>query len=345
MTDPIYLGTIMKNSTFQTRNWSFALILLVLVGFNPSIVSAQEGDSTIRVLIVDGQNNHGDWPKITAMVKSYLMETERFEVDIERSRFLWNGQKWLKEKAYRLHDKRYQQVPKPQSDPDFKPDFSKYQVVISNFGFGAAPWPEETQKAFTEFIRNGGGFVTIHAADNSFPGWREYNEMIGIGGWGGRNEKSGPYVYLNNEGKIVRDESKGSGGSHGPQREFPVIIRDSEHPITKGMPSSFLHAKDELYERLRGPALNMKILATALSLPNKKNRQSGRHEPMLMTIEFGKGRVVHTTLGHADYSCECVGMITILLRGTEWAATGKVTFPIPEDFPTADKSSSRKFEK
>jgi type 1 glutamine amidotransferase len=215
-------------------------------------------------------------------------------------------------------------------------------VVISNFGSGAVDWPQSTQKAFVEFVKSGGGFVSIHAADNSFPGWREYNEMIGLGGWGGRNEASGPYVYYNQKGDVVRDDSKGRGGGHGPQHEFSVVIRDEDHPITKGLPVEFMHTQDELYERLRGPALNMNILATAFASPAKKG--SGRHEPTLMTIEFGKGRIFHTTLGHADYSFECAGFQTVFLRGTEWAATEKVTIPVPDDFPTADKSSARKFE-
>ena len=32
------------------------------------------------------------------------------------------------------------------------------------------------------------------------------------------------------------------------------------------------------------------------------------------------------------------------LRGVEWVATGKVTQSIPADFPTAENSTSRKFE-
>ena len=85
----------------------------------------------------------------------------------------------------------------------------------------------------------------------------------------------------------------------------------------------------------------MEILATAYSSPDHKG--SGRHEPMLMTLSYGKGRVFHTPMGHADYSMECVGFITSLTRGTEWAATGKVSQNIPTDFPTAEKSSKRSF--
>ncbi len=294
----------------------------------------------MRALIIDGQNNHGAWPKTTFMMKKYLEDTKLFTVDIARTRFTWNGENLLKQ--YPLKGFETTVTKRPQSDPDFKPEFSKYNVVISNFGHGAATWPKETQNSFVEYVAGGGGFVVVHAANNSFGNWPEYNEIIGLGGWEGRNEKSGPYVYLNDDGKLIRDESPGRGGHHGAQHPFPIVVRDREHPITRGMPAEWMHAKDELYDYLRGPAVNMRILATAYASKDKGG--SGRHEPMLMTIKYGKGRVFHTPMGHADYSQECVGFIVSLQRGTEWAATGKVTQSIPKNFPTAEKSSKRKFE-
>ena len=292
----------------------YGFSLLVLVLFLCGVVELPrqkvQAAEPLKALIVDGQNNHGVWPTTTKMMKQFLEETKLFTVDVATSA--------------------------PQgTDPNFKPDFSKYAVVISNFGHGAAPWPAETQKAFEKYVSGGGGFVVVHAADNSFPEWPAYNEMIGLGGWGGRNEKDGPYVYVNDKGDVVRDDSPGNGGNHGAQWEFPVIVRDPEHPITKGMPSEWLHAKDELYDQLRGPAKSMQILATA------ESTVTGRNEPMIFTIGYGKGRVFHTPMGHAEYSMECVGFITTLQRGTEWAAIGKVTIPIPADFPTANKTSSR----
>ena len=295
----------------------------------------------MNALIIDGQNNHGVWPKTTMMIKKYLEETGRYRVDIARTKYTWQGAEWFEK--YPLNDGiAHEALGEPKADPNFHPEFSKYNVVISNLGYGAAPWPVATQKDFEKYVAGGGGFVVLHAADNSFGDWTEFNKMIGLGGWGGRNEKSGPYVYLNQDEKEVRDNAPGNGGSHGAQHEFPIIVRDAEHPITKGLPKMWLHSQDELYDRLRGPAVNMKVLATAFAAQDKGG--TGRHEPMIMTIDYGKGRVFHTPMGHGDYSMECVGFITVLLRGTEWAATGAVApDEIPKDFPTPDKSSKRPF--
>lgn len=268
-----------------------------------------------KALIIDGQNNHGVWPTTTKMMKKYLEETGLFTVDVATT------------------------APKG-TDEAFKPEFKKYAVVISNYNGDA--WPAETKQAFIDYVKNGGGFVVVHAANNSFGDWKEYNEMIGLGGWGGRNEASGPYVYVNAEGKLIKDDSKGRGGNHGSQHPFQIIVRDAKHPVTDEMPGEWMHMNDELYDLLRGPAENMTVLATAFA--DKSKGGTGRHEPMIFTINYGKGRVFHTPMGHGKDSQECVGFITTLQRGTEWAATGKVTQKIPSDFPTADKTSARKFD-
>ncbi|MBN2272666.1 MAG: DUF1080 domain-containing protein, partial [Sedimentisphaerales bacterium] len=266
----------------------------------------------LTALIIDGQNNHS-WQTTTPPLKALLEETGIFKVDVATS-----------PSGGRPMD-------------SFKPEFAKYDVIVMNYT--GDDWPAETQKALTDYMNKGGGLVIFHAADNAFPNWPEYNEMIGIGGWGGRNEKSGPMVRWE-DGKMVLDDSPGAGGTHGPQHAFQLITRDRHHPIMAGLPEKWMHASDELYSKLRGPAKNMEILATAYADPAKGG--TGEHEPALFTIQYGKGRIFHTVLGHAPEQLKCVGFIVTFQRGAEWAATGRVTqVEVPADFPTADTVSLR----
>jgi len=296
----------------------------------------------LKALIVDGQNNHAVWPKSTIMMKQYLEATGMFEVEIQRTAFISNHER--EEKWLPLANAGESKGTKdPQADPAFSPDFSKYSIVVSNFGFGAADWPEKTRRNLEAYMQAGGGLVVVHAASNAWGNWVEFNKMTGLGGWGGRDKKAGPYVYYDADGKIVRDsESDGKCGVHGPLGEFLITMRDTDHPVTKGLPDFWMHTEDECYSYMRGPAENMTILATAADTPQLQ--KAGRNEPVLMVLSYGKGRVFHTTLGHDTEAFESVGFITTFLRGSEWAATGKVTQEIPKDFPSKEKSAMRGFE-
>lgn len=266
----------------------------------------------IRTLIIDGQSNHQAWPEQTPLLKEYLDEMGLFEVQVLTT------------------------PPAGGDMSQFNPDFSKYDLVVSNYN--GEPWSAETNEAFEKFVRSGGGFVSVHAADNAFPEWEAYNRMIGIGGWGGRTEEHGPYLRLK-DGEWVHDPSPGKGGHHGQRVPYAVDIREPSHPITSEMPERWMHAADELYDSLRGPAENVTVLASGYSDPAVGG--TGREEPLIMTIPYGEGRVFHTALGHSVESISCVGFITTFQRGAEWAATGEVTQYMPSEFPTATEVLTR----
>ena len=265
----------------------------------------------LKVLIIDGQNNH-KWQETTPVLKRVLEETGRFRVDVATS------------------------PPQGGDMNGFRPRFADYDVVLSNYN--GEPWSAASNAGFERYVRAGGGFVSYHAADNAFPDWQEYNEMIAVGGWRGRTEKHGPSVRWYGDGPIL-NHAPGRGGHHGKRHPFQIVIRNPHHPVTRGLPGQWMHHVDELYDTMRGPAKNMDILATAFSEPGTNG--TGHHEPMLLTISYGKGRIFHTTLGHDVEAMRCAGFIATLQRGTEWAATGKVTLKVPDDFPTASKVSVR----
>lgn len=269
----------------------------------------------LKLLIVDGQNNH-NWKATTPILQEFLTRSGRFEVSVATS-------------------------PPVKSPLDawesFRPKFSEFQVVLSNFNNNTGDqWPEPVQRDLEKFVGSGGGLVIVHAANNAFEKWPEFNKMIGLG-W--RGAGFGDRITINDAGEVVRTpKGQGPGAGHGPQHEFTIRLRDTAHPVVKGLPAEWLHTKDELYHGQRGPAVDMHLIATAFSDSGKGG--TGAHEPMIWWIPYGKGRVFTTLMGHAEYSMKCVGFQSIVARGSEWSATGQVTLPIPENFPTAEKTSS-----
>jgi hypothetical protein len=121
--------------------------------------------------------------------------------------------------------------------------------------------------------------------------------------------------------KLHHDNRPGIAGSHGRRVPYAITIRE-QHPITEGLPPTWTHAADELYAHLRGPGKNMTVLATTFSDPAKAG--SGREEPQLMVLGYGKGRIFHTTLGHDVVALGSEYFAVTFQRGVEWAATGGV---------------------
>jgi hypothetical protein len=268
----------------------------------------------IKVMILDGASAaaYHDWKLGTQILKRELEETGLFDVTV---------------------------VTVPPADGDFStvhPDFAQYQVVMLNYD--SQDWPATLKTEFETYMKNGGGLVSVHGADNAFPDWPAFNEMTGIGGWRKRDAPAGPRWFYDN-GKLASDSAPGPAGLHGKRKPFRITARAPQHPIMRGLPPEWMHATDELYTRLRGPGENMTVLATAYADP--ANRGTGHDEPMLLALTWGKGRIFHTTLGHDAVALSCVGFITTFQRGAEWAATGRVTQKVPRTVPTADTVSYR----
>lgn len=291
----------------------------------PEATSAAAGSTLapISVLIIDGVNNH-DWEKTTAATRATLEQTGRFTVDVSTS---------PRKRAAR------------EEWDAWRPDFSDYQVVLSNFnddceedGGCASLWSESTKSDLETYVREGGGFVSVHAADNHDANWLEYNKMIGVGGWGGRQAGVHGSILRSVDGAwVATSPDEGISGEHGAQREFLVVHDQPDHPILAGLPTEWMHATDELYSSLRGPAENVEVLAHSNSLYTNED------EPILMLVSYGEGRVFHLPLGHYNDESEpfgesvhCVGFQTVLARGTEYVATGEVTIGVPGSFPDAE---------
>jgi uncharacterized protein len=292
-----------------------AFLLLAFTTLGQAQTPAPESPKKLQALILDGANNH-DWASMTPVMRATLEHCGRFEVTVST-------------------------LPKNDAPPAewlrWKPMFAKYDVVISNYNDGGrCRWPMERREEFEKYVKAGGGFVPVHAADNSSSDWPGYNEMIAVGGWGGRTAAKSGSLLRKKEGVWGPDPApEASSGGHGAQWAFPVRTEAPDHPIMRGLPAVWKHAKDELYNTLRGPCKNVTVLASS---PCKA---TGVDEPMGMLIEYGKGRVFHQPMGHVGTtdSLRCVGFQTLLARGAEFVATGKVTLPVPADFPTADAIS------
>jgi type 1 glutamine amidotransferase len=196
---------------------------------------------------------------------------------------------------------------------------SSYDVLVLDYQ--GPRWGEAAEKAVLGFVRSGKGLVAIHGASYAFSGldvlgdghrpsglfqppWREYTEMVG-GTWSNDAPKTG----------------------HAPRHRFTVKYTDREHPIARGAGDGF-DVCDELYHSIHTvPGIH--ALATAWDDP--KIGGTGKDEPMLWTVQYGKGRVFYTALGHDVAAMQEPGFAISFVRGTEWAAAGAVS--LPAEFP------------
>lgn len=320
-------------------------------------VSAAEAEP-VRVMIIDGRNNH-DWLATTDSIRATLEATGRFQVSVETApQFPFPD---VPRRAARKEDepalaeaRGLFEAPQKAAKEEFaevwakwKPDFTTADVVVLNYNGDS--WPAPMASAFIEFVRSGGGTVLVHGANNAFRNWPEFNDLIGLG-W--RPALIGKALKIDPEtGKTFfgsnADLPNDGNSSHGSKHPFQVTVRAAEHPIMADFPPVWMHGSDELYHNMRGPAKNLTVLSSAFSDPEQ--RGSGLHEPITWEVSYGEGRAIVTSLGHIwagdmeqgrNASVQCIGFQTLLARSCEYAATGKVTLPVPDGFPGADEVSS-----
>ena len=247
----------------------FPVLIIIIISFtstNP--VFALENTNPLHVLIISGQNNH-EWQKTTPMMRNILKQNKRFSVEVMN-----------------------------QPETMTKESISKFDVIISNWNafvdVGVKEWPKAAHKALIDFVKQGKGFVSVHAGSSSFYDWDDYQKLV-ITSW-----------------KIGETD-------HGPQHTFRVKPTTVQHPITQGVDPFNIH--DELWHRAPVQP-GSRVLATAFSAKDKEG--TGRDEPMLMVRDFGKGRSVNILLGHDVQAMKNHSFKTFLVRSTEWAATGTI---------------------
>ena len=246
----------------------------------------------IKVLIVDGQNNH-NWRGTTPILRKTLEDTKLFKVDVATTPSKPGGPQKPKDFATNDQAKKvYAEALAAFEEANAKykkemavwrPTFSDYAVVVSNYNGDS--WSRETQSDFAKFVANGGGFVAVHAADNSFPEWPEYNAMIGVGGWGGRNEIR-PHIRPQKESSsstTPRATAAVTATSTSSRLKFARAITQCRAT------EKWMHA-DELYDAARRSQRDRSCNRLCGS-----QKRSGWDEPMLMVIEYEKGRVFHTS--------------------------------------------------
>jgi type 1 glutamine amidotransferase len=188
---------------------------------------------------------------------------------------------------------------------------AKYDVLLLNYrdtakgakDNPASVWTADNKKAFTDAVKGGKGLVVYHHASSAFVGESEFAkefEKVIAGGW--RKQ-----------------------GNHGKMHEFTVSPRNKDHAVTKGV-AEFKHGRDELYQNSLIPP-GSEVLMTAYSDKEKDPKNTGKHEPVVWVAEYGKGRVYHNSMGHdVDAMKSSAGFAVLLVRGVEWAATGRASY-------------------
>lgn len=146
---------------------------------------------------------------------------------------------------------------------------------------------KEQETGMCDFVHNGGGFVGIHSASDSFKNSDRYWEMLG--------------------GRF-----SGHGGG-----KYTVYIYDKDHPITKGLKD--FQIQDETYRHNFHKNAQMRSL---VRMSRGNERQS-----MGWVSDYGKGRLFYTGLGHDRPAWSNPSFQRLVVRAMYWAARREVKDP------------------
>ncbi|MCH5373477.1 MAG: ThuA domain-containing protein, partial [Planctomycetes bacterium] len=162
-----------------------------------------------------------------------------------------------------------------------------YDVILLHLkNYEPTKRAEQVRGNLTRFVSDGGGLVLYHFALGAFEPWKEFEQLAGR----------------------TWDQTK---RGHDPRGPFTVNIIDHDHPVTSGMDD--FETDDELYTCLGGQT-PIHVLATA------RSKVDGQDYPMAFVLDYGKGRVFHTPLGHDVKAVTMPGPAELIRRGCLWAA-------------------------
>jgi type 1 glutamine amidotransferase len=234
------------------------------------------GAAPLRVLILSGANNHA-WRATTPVLRAALEAGGLCQVVVT------------------------------ENPADLRPvDLGGFAIVLGNYNTFAqknAPtaWDGEMRAAFIAWIRQGHGFVAVHAGSSVFYDWPEFQVLAGT--------------------------SWGRTSRHAKLHTSEVVIVPTLHPVTAGLGN--FETRDEFWE---GSILAAGAIVLATVTPKVEFGGSGKPEPIALATTLGAGRGFTLLLGHDAAAMMNEGFRLLLRRGTEWAATGAVS-PAPSPLP------------
>ena len=270
-------------------------------------IPVNPAEKRLQVLIISGRNSYEhDWTGVNNMLRTLMQDSKRFDVRV-------------------IED----------FDQGTLETLKKYDVVLLNYSSRwnyadkeQKVWSDSAFDALYRYVREGGGLVAYHSSFTWGRDIPEYKRLVGAAMEPGTSRRA-------------------------PPGAFPVRLVNRDHPVTRGMREFIWTYNDDMYTNMSfAPEVKINVLATAHDsaaaydprltgpkypaaayTPEKLKATQGldADHPQVWTADYGKGRVFSITLGHDEVSLHFQPLQTLILRGTEWAATGEVTLPVLEE--------------